>query len=60
MLLNHHGGRGPWLRLKDFADLIAFRNQYPDYYHNRAPMRAAETKTKKFFDMKNVIAESFF
>jgi hypothetical protein len=60
MLLNHHGGRGCWLRLKDFADLIAFRNQYPDYYHNNAPIWATETKMRKVFDMGNAITESIF
>lgn len=28
MLLNHHGGRGCWLRLKDMCDFIAFRKGF--------------------------------
>jgi Uncharacterised nucleotidyltransferase len=29
MLINHHGGRGCWLRLKDVCDFIAFQKAYP-------------------------------
>ncbi|AFK02402.1 hypothetical protein Emtol_1253 [Emticicia oligotrophica DSM 17448] len=28
LLLNHHGGRDCWMRLKDVCDLIAFRSKY--------------------------------
>ena len=31
MLLNHHGGRGCWLRLKDICDFIAFKKAYPQF-----------------------------
>ena len=31
MLLNHHGGRGCWLKLKDICDFIAFRNVYSQF-----------------------------
>lgn len=31
MLLNHHGGRGCWLRLKDVCDIIAFQKTHPQF-----------------------------
>ncbi|GAB3521534.1 nucleotidyltransferase family protein [Emticicia fontis] len=60
MMLNHHGGRGCWLRLKDFADLIAFRNRYPEHDSSCLRNWAEEMKMKKIFDTGNAIMENIF
>ena len=60
MLLNHHGGRGCWLTLKHFTDLIAFRNQYPDDYFNNGNAWAKEAKMGKVFEMGDAIVETVF
>jgi len=60
MLLNHHGGRGCWLTLKHFTDLIAFRNQYPEDYFNNGDAWAKEAKMGKVFEMGDAIIETVF
>ena len=50
MLLNHHGGRDCWLKLKDFADLIAFMNAQPTAELTHLRQLANQMKMTKVFE----------
>jgi hypothetical protein len=58
MLLNHHGGRGCWLRLKDFCDWFAYQNSYPE--HNSSILRswAEEMKMTRVYDVGHSLAQA--
>jgi hypothetical protein len=60
MLLNHHGGRECWVRLKDFADLIAFKKSYPEITEDTLISLAAELKMKKIYNASNSLLKVFF
>lgn len=49
MLLNHHGGREFWVRLKHLADLIQYFKTYPEITVARLEERAAQMKMQKVF-----------
>lgn len=51
MMLNHHGGRGCWLRLKDICDLIAFRTQFPEHSLEKLNLFASEMKMQRIFEV---------
>ena len=50
MLLNHHGGRDCWLKLKDIADLIAFMNAQPTAELTHLRQLANQLKMMKMFE----------
>lgn len=60
MMLNHHGGRGCWLRLKDFCDLIAFRLQFPEILPEKLHLFASEMKMQRIFNVGMQIADELF
>jgi hypothetical protein len=51
MMLNHHGGRGCWLRLKDFCDLLAFRKQFAELPIEKLNLFASEMKMQRVFSI---------
>lgn len=60
MMLNHHGGRGCWIRLKDFSDMLAFRSQHPEVEVATLQTWAAEMKMSRVFAVGNAIVEGIF
>ncbi|PLK43844.1 nucleotidyltransferase family protein [Emticicia sp. TH156] len=60
MIMNHHGGRGCWVRLKDFCDLIAYRNSFPENDDKILSSWSAEMKTRKVFEVGNAIMNNLF
>jgi hypothetical protein len=60
MLLNHHGGRECWVRLKDLADLIAFKNAYPQISFNDLTNWSSEMDMKKIYVAAESLLESIF
>ena len=49
MLLNHHGGREFWVRLKHLADLIQFLKQFPELSHEQLQTQATAMRMHKVF-----------
>jgi Uncharacterised nucleotidyltransferase len=60
MLLNHHGGRECWVRLKDLADLIAFKKTYPQIGIKDLTNWSSEMDMKRIYEAAESILESFF
>lgn len=60
MLLNHHGGGSCWLRLKDFCDLIAFKNTYPNYSLQELKALANEMKMNRILENGIQLLSMFF
>lgn len=60
MLLNHHGGRECWVRLKDMADLIAFKKSYPGFTDNDLLELSAQMDMKKIYQAAHSLLESVF
>lgn len=60
MMLNHHGGRGCWLRLKDICDLIAFRTQFPEHSLEKLSLFASEMKMQRIFEVGIQISNELF
>ena len=60
MLLNHHGGRNCWLKLKDFADLIAFMNARPTAELTHLRQLAHQMKMTKVFEAGLQLLDAFF
>lgn len=60
MLLNHHGGRECWVRLKDLADLIAFKKTYPQITFNDLTNWSSEMDMKKIYVAAESLLESIF
>lgn len=60
MMLNHHGGRGCWIRLKDFSDMLAFQNQHPELELTTLQNWAAEMKMSRVFAVGNAIMQGIF
>lgn len=60
MLLNHHGGRGCWLRLKDICDLIAFQKQFPELSLDNLSSFASEMKMQRVFEVGIQIKNELF
>ncbi len=60
MLLNHHGGRGCWLRLKDLCDLIAFQKQFPELSLDNLSSFASEMKMQRVFEVGIQISNELF
>lgn len=60
MLLNHHGGRECWVRLKDLADLIAFKNAYPQISFNDLTNWSSEMDMRKIYVAAESLLESIF
>ncbi|CAH0997698.1 hypothetical protein EMA8858_03832 [Emticicia aquatica] len=59
-MLNHHGGRNCWLRLKDFCDFIVFMKAYPEQDFASLRILAAEMNMKVVFENGIQILESYF
>lgn len=51
MLLNHHGGRDCWTRLKDICDLLAYKNKYECLDLETLSGWSSEMQMKKTFEM---------
>jgi hypothetical protein len=60
MLLNHHGGRECWVRLKDLADLIAFKKTYPEITFNDLTNWSSQIDMKKIYVAATSLLESIF
>jgi len=60
MMLNHHGGRGCWIRVKDFSDMLAFQNQHPELELATLQTWAAEMKMSRIFAIGNAIMQGIF
>jgi hypothetical protein len=60
MLLNHHGGRECWVRLKDIADLVAFKNSYPELSTQELQKVAAEMQMLRINKAAESILDLFF
>ena len=60
MLLNHHGGRDCWLKLKDCADLIAFMNAQTTAELTHLRQLANQMKMTKVFETGLELLGAFF
>jgi Uncharacterised nucleotidyltransferase len=60
MLLNHHGGRECWVKLKHFADLIAFKKTYPQISYDDLTNWSADMNMRKMYVAAESLLESFF
>lgn len=60
MMLNHHGGRGCWLRLKDLCDLVAFRTQFSEVSPKTLQLFATEMKMQRVFSLGTQIYSVLF
>jgi len=60
MLINHHGGRECWVRLKDLADLIAFKRTYAEYTSDDLTKWSSEMDMKKIYLAAETLLESVF
>lgn len=60
MLLNHHGGRECWVKLKHLADLIAFKKTYPQISYNDLTNWSADMNMKRMYVAAESLLESFF
>ena len=60
MLLNHHGGRECWVRLKDLADLIAFKKTYPENNYDDLTNWSSEMDMRKIYVAAESLLESIF
>lgn len=49
MLLNHHGGRGLWLRLKEIFDLSLFLKEFPDLQKHLSNW-AGQVRMKRIYE----------
>lgn len=49
MLLNHHGGREFWVRLKHLADFVQFLKQFPELSHEQLQTQATAMRMHKVF-----------
>jgi Uncharacterised nucleotidyltransferase len=49
MLLNHHGGRDCWVRLKDLTDFLALKLAYPDFDFEQKKTLAKEMCMQRLF-----------
>ena len=60
MLINHHGGRECWVRLKHLADLIAFKKTYPEISFDDLTNWSSEMDMKKICVAAESLLESIF
>jgi hypothetical protein len=60
MLINHHGGRECWVRLKHLADLIAFKKTYPEISFDDLINWSSEIDMKKICVAAESLLESIF
>ena len=59
MLLNHHGGRGCWLRLKDMCDFIAFRKGYSQFTTSQMLEIAQKMEMVNIFKQGIYLSDTF-
>jgi len=60
MLLNHHGGRGCWLRLKDMCDLIVFRKSYLQFETSQMVEIAQKMGMVNILNQGIFLSDTFF
>ena len=60
MLLNHHGGRGCWVRLKDMCDFIAFQKAYPQFEAEKMHKIAQEMKMLNVLKQVFILSDKLF
>jgi hypothetical protein len=60
MLINHHGGRECWVKLKHLADLIAFKKTYPQISYNDLTNWSSEMDMRKIYVVAESLLESIF
>ncbi|MCU0349432.1 MAG: nucleotidyltransferase family protein [Flavobacterium sp.] len=60
MLLNHHGGRECWVKLKHLADLIAFKKTYPQISYDDLIDWSADMDMRKMYVAAESLLDSFF
>jgi hypothetical protein len=59
MLLNHHGGRECWVRLKDLADLIALKKSFTDFSELKLDELAAAVNMQRINAAGNDLLDLF-
>lgn len=60
MLVNHHGGRECWVKLRHLADLIAFKKTYPQISSHDLSNWSSEMNMKKTYLAAESLLECFF
>jgi hypothetical protein len=60
MLINHHGGRECWVKLKHLADLIAFKKTYHQISYDDLINWSSDMNMRKIYDAAESLLASYF